>query len=413
MNHNGLPDERQQAKISRSGAHLTVFVKVFVTALSLTACQQESIVTADLTATPTEAVVGEPVTLTWRSAGAATCTLTTGQQTITPDDCSRGSAAQRFERPGAVNAAFVVTGPDGSEVRREAQIKVSAAGTGGFTAEQNGLSVTFTATDALADESFAWDFGDAQRGSGAQVTHRYAQPGDYLVILTRSRTGSPTGEETRSTQTIPVSSDEQNRMTLFDGQGLGAWERVEGGAANWRTAADYAEVKPGKNVGDNDLRTKETFGDFLLHLEFWVPNTPADTPEQARSNSGVYLQGRYEVQILDSYGRDLSGENDAGAVYGVKNAAQNASLPPETWQTYDVEFRAARFEGGKKVEDARASVVWNGQLVQDDTVIPGPTRLGDPESSSDAGSNGILLGPVVLQDHGDRVRFRNVWLEPR
>ena len=121
----------------------------------------------------------------------------------------------------------------------------------------------------------------------------------------------------------------------------------------------------------------------------------------------MYLQGRYEVQILDSFGGTLSGQNDAGAVYEVADAAANASLPAETWQTYDVTFRAARFSGGQKLEPARVSVLWNGQLVQDNLEIPGPTRLGSPETG-----DGVLTGPVVLQDHGDRVRYRNVWIEP-
>ena len=377
---------------------------ILLAVLSLTGCQQ-SVLSADLQATPAEVAVGETVTLTWRSTGTATCSLTTGQRTLTPESCTQGSVTASYDRPGTFTATFVYTAGNGSELRREALINVSAAGTGqAFTAEQNGLTVTFTAAAPADKASSTWSFGDGETGSGARVTHTYAQAGDYLVTLTQTHAG----ERTQSTQTVTVKANTPARTTLFSGNGLGAWERVRGGAANWQTRADYVEVTPGKRVSDNNLRTKETFGDFRLHLEFWVPKTPTGTPEQARGNSGVYLQGRYEVQILDSYGRTLSGQNDAGAVYEVKNAVKNASLPPETWQNYDIEFRAARFEGDKKVQNARVSVVWNGQLVQDETVIPGPTRLGDPERSSD----GILTGPVVLQDHGYKVRFRNVWLEP-
>ena len=379
---------------------------ILLAALGLTGCQQRA-PTASLQASPAEVAVGEPVTLTWRSVGAEACDLTTGQQTLTPESCTQGSVTASYDRPGTFTATFVYTADNGSELRREALINVSAAGTSqAFTAEQNGLTVTFTAA-APPEASLVWDFGDGETGSGARVTHTYAQAGDYPVTLTQTHAG----ERTQSTQTVTVKANTPARTTLFSGNGLAAWKRVRGGAANWRTEADYVEVKPGGKVGDNNLRTKETFGDFRLHLEFWVPKTPAGTPEQARGNSGVYLQGRYEVQILDSYGRTLSGQNDAGAVYEVKNAVKNASLPPETWQSYDLEFRAARFEGKKKVQDARVSVVWNGQLVQDETVIPGPTRLGNPERSSDVGSSGVLLGPIVLQDHGYKVRFRNVWLE--
>ena len=381
---------------------------ILLAVLGLTGCQQRA-PTANLQASPAEVAVGEPVTLEWRSAGAEACDLTTGQRTLTPESCNQGSVTASYDRPGTFIPTFVYTAGNGSELRREAVINVSAAGTGqAFTAEKNGLTVTFTAAAPADKASLIWSFGDGETGSGARVTHTYAQAGDYRVTLTQTRAG----ERTQSTQTVTVRANTPARTTLFSGNGLGAWERVWGGAANWQTRADYVEVTPGKRVGDNNLRTKETFGDFRLHLEFWVPKTPAGTPEQARGNSGVYLQGRYEVQILDSYGRTLSGQNDAGAVYEVENAVKNASLPPETWQSYDIEFRAARFEGDKKVQDARVSVVWNGQLVQDETVIPGPTRLGAPEHSSDAGSDGILTGPVVLQDHGYKVRFRNVWLEP-
>lgn len=239
-----------------------------------------------------------------------------------------------------------------------------------------------------------------------EVTERYTEAGSYLAEFVVSGVGG----EVRRSQTVTVvdAVPVPGRVTLFSGDGLGAWALKRGGAANWRTEADYFEVAPGAGVGSNDLRTRETFGDFRLHVEFWTPRTPLDTAEQARGNSGIYLGGRYEVQILDSYGGALSGQNDAGAIYEVADADLNASLPAETWQTYDITFRAARFSGGRKLEDARVSAVWNGQLVHKDVRIPGPTRLGDPE----AGGDGILGGPIVLQDHGDRVRYRNVWLEP-
>lgn len=246
-----------------------------------------------------------------------------------------------------------------------------------------------------------------------EVTEQYAEAGSYVAeFVVRGA-----GQEVRRSQTItvtdaaptpnPIPNPTPGRVTLFSGDGLGAWALKRGGAANWRTEADFFEVTPGGSVGDHDLRTEASFGDFRLHVEFWTPRTPPGTAEQARGNSGVYLQGRYEVQILDSFGGTLSGQNDAGAVYEVADAAVNASLPAETWQMYEITFRAARFSGGQKLEPARVSVSWNGQLVQDELKILGPTRLGSPESG-----DGVLTGPIVLQDHGDRVRFRNVWLEP-
>ena len=123
----------------------------------------------------------------------------------------------------------------------------------------------------------------------------------------------------------------------------------------------------------------EVYRDFWLHVEFNVPGSPDDTDEQERGNSGVYLQGRYEIQVLDSYGRTLAGENDVGAVYGVSDASTNASLPAGEWQRYDILFTAPRYEddmsGDKtKIEDAQVSVRLNGTLIQDDIQIPNSTR---------------------------------------
>ena len=190
---------------------------------------------------------------------------------------------------------------------------------------------------------------------------------------------------------------------LFSGSDLSAWEPEEVGGELWTVEEGALEVLPGDSVGDNDLRTKEVYEDFWLHVEFNVPESPEDADEQARGNSGVYLQGRYEIQVLDSYGRTLEGEDDVGAVYGVSDASTNASLPAGEWQRYDILFTAPRFEAGTKVEDARVSVRLNGTLIQEDVQIPGPTRLGNTEDSE--------VGPVVLQAHRDRVRYRNVWVK--
>lgn len=389
----------------------------FVAALGLAACQNTAPPASYFDAVPAEVTVGDPVTLSWRSTGAATCTLTTGQRLLTPKNCDQGEVTERYDRAGTFLTELAYT-EGGVTLIRTAEVTVRAAAKGseGFTAQHGGLSVTFAAKASAPDTRFTWTFGDGQTGSGAHVVHRYARAGAYLVTLTHT-TGTDETQPTSSSRTVTVAAPEKEpeavpgQTVLFSGDGLTAWKRVRGGAANWHLEGDYAEVKPGRSVGDNNLRTKETFGDFRLHLEFWVPKTPPGTSEQAQGNSGVYLQGRYEVQILNAYGHTLSGQNDAGAIYEVKDASQNASLPPETWQRYDVAFRAARFENGKKVKAARVSVWWNGQLVQDETVIPGPTRLGDPETSAAADAAGVLAGPIVLQDHGHRVRFRNLWVE--
>lgn len=190
------------------------------------------------------------------------------------------------------------------------------------------------------------------------------------------------------------------KVTLFDGTGLSQWRSKEGGeTAPWTATSNDFAVVP----GSGDITTRESFGDIKLHVEFWVPSTPATNGEQDRGNSGVYLQGRYEVQVLDSYNHPLEGANDCGAIYELKNADLNAAMPPETWQTYEISFRAPRWNGTQKVESARISVVWNGQVAQADVEVPAPTKLGDPEGPGDA--------PLRLQDHSHAVRYRNIWLQ--
>lgn len=190
------------------------------------------------------------------------------------------------------------------------------------------------------------------------------------------------------------------KVVLFDGSGLSPWRPKDGaGAAPWMTTPDYFTVKP----SSGDIVTRESFGDIKLHVEFWVPATPTTNGEQDRGNSGIYLQGRYEVQVLDSFDHSLEGANDCGAIYELKNADVNAALPPENWQTYEITFRAPRFDGTQKKENARISVVWNGKIAQSEVEVPAPTKLGDAEGPGDA--------PLRLQDHSHAVRYRNIWLE--
>ncbi len=125
--------------------------------------------------------------------------------------------------------------------------------------------------------------------------------------------------------------------------------------------------------------------------------------EQARSNSGCYVQGRYEVQILDSFG--LKGEkNECGAIYDVSAPSTNMCFPPLSWQTYDIDFTAAKFdENGEKMADAKMTVRHNGVVVQKDVPVPTATRAAPNKE-------GPGPGPIYLQDHGNPVRFRNIWV---
>jgi hypothetical protein len=161
------------------------------------------------------------------------------------------------------------------------------------------------------------------------------------------------------------------------------------------------ELSDGKFLGVGET-SKEKFGAFKAHVEFrlaWMPNSTG----QGRSNSGVYLQNRYECQVLDSFG--LKGENnECGGIYTQHKPLVNMCLPPLQWQTYDIEFTPAQFEGGKKTKNARATIYHNGVKIHDDVEFPKECPGGQKEAAEP--------GPFQLQNHGDPVVYRNIWVVP-
>lgn len=159
-----------------------------------------------------------------------------------------------------------------------------------------------------------------------------------------------------------------------------------------------AELNPDKTF-QHECRSKQAFGDHSLHIEFRTPFKPL-ARGQARGNSGVYVQNRYEVQVLDSFG--LEGENnECGGIYQIAKPEVNMCFPPLTWQTYDIDFTAARYENGQKVKNARITVKHNGVVVMNDVELPKATPGGIGEGPDPA--------PLFLQGHGNPVYFRNVW----
>lgn len=167
-------------------------------------------------------------------------------------------------------------------------------------------------------------------------------------------------------------------------------------------------------MGSGDLYSSTFFSDARLHIEWFCP--PGGEGQLA-GNSGVYLQDRYEVQVLGTLAGDRALEaNEAGAIYGIKPPDTNASAGPGAWQAYDIWFRAPRFVSGKKTEDARITMYWNGVLVHDDVAIPHPTGAKQNEHEIPAPDRGHAHGPLRLQDHASGadapVRYRNIWIEP-
>lgn len=166
-----------------------------------------------------------------------------------------------------------------------------------------------------------------------------------------------------------------------------------------------AHWKPGAKINEAGLLTQgcqtiDEMQDFSMHLEFLLPYMP-NSRGQARANSGFYLQGRYEVQMLDSFGLDGL-DNECGGVYTVVRPDVNMCLPPLAWQTYDVDFTAAKFEGEKKIANAKVLFRHNGVVIHDRELVK--MTPGGPLSTESAAP-----GPLFLQNHGDPVRYRNIW----
>jgi len=193
------------------------------------------------------------------------------------------------------------------------------------------------------------------------------------------------------------------RIVLFDGRDFSQWVHPNGKEVQWEIVGDAMRIVPRKG----SIITKEDFKDFKMHIEFKVPQMPPNVKGEGRGNSGVYIQRRYELQILDSYGQPPR-NNEGGSIYKFKAPDKNVSKKPGEWQSYDILFHAARFEGqgenARKKDDARITVRHNGVLIHNDVKIPNKTGAGRPE--------GPEPGPILLQDHGNKVEFRNIWIEP-
>ncbi len=260
--------------------------------------------------------------------------------------------------------------------------------------------------------------------SAAQLNGRAEFDGNVLDIQSAIKAGKFTGKFKGSAadggnisgtfamkKTIRLSSTlgakpPEGAVVLFDGKKASLdknWKmsRPRRGVENiqWAVKDGAMEVTP----RTSSIITKQKFGDVKLHLEFRTPFMP-DARGQGRGNSGVYLQGRYEVQILDSYG--LQGkDNECGGIYRVGKPRVNMCAPPTQWQTYDITFRVPRFkDDGEKIHGALLTVLHNEVMIQDKAeAAKGPTTAAPDDTEKGPGG-------IYLQDHGNRVQFRNIWL---
>jgi hypothetical protein len=209
---------------------------------------------------------------------------------------------------------------------------------------------------------------------------------------------TPGTESSQDAPGLPPS----DAIVLFDGTDLSQWTGRDG-KAQWKVENGYMEVNRTGNI-----ETKAHFGDFQLHLE-WAAPAVVKGDSQGRGNSGVFLIGKYEIQVLDGYDNRTYADGITAAIYGQYPPLVNACRKPGEWQTYDIFFVAPRFEGQKLKSPAYITVIHNGILVHHRAESMGPT--GHKQVSSYDVPH-PPTGPLMLQDHGDLVRYRNLWIRP-
>ena len=230
----------------------------------------------------------------------------------------------------------------------------------------------------------------------------------FFLLITMVSLDAQKPEETEVWEPEPkqisydISNVPSDAIKLFDGSSLDHWTHENKEPVKWIIQEDGSfQVKP----GTGGIQTKESFGDCQLHIEWKSPEV-IKGEGQGRGNSGLFFQKRYEVQILDSYKNRTYSNGQAGSIYKQYIPQVNAMRPSGQWQTYDVIFKAPVFdEKGEKVESGRITVLHNGVVIQNNITLLGSTEYIGPPKNEPHGD-----APIMLQDHGDLVSFRNIWV---
>ena len=298
-----------------------------------------------------------------------------------------GAGGEAFTDPAEAGPDFVVQGEyEGAMGDRKIGLQVIALGEGKFDA------VVFTGGLPGA----GWDKSTPAKLTGETTDNVTRLTGKNWVaeikdgvVSGSAGTAMVSGKKVERKSPTLGAKPAEGAIVLFDGSSLDAWE-----------SGKFVEEGDHKYLGV-EARTKEKFEDFTLHLEFRTPYMPKSRG-QGRGNSGMYLLDQYECQVLDSFGLEGK-DNECGGIYSVSKPDVNMCLPPLSWQTYDVEFTAPKFDkDGKRTAPGVATIRHNGVVIHDKRVLPKPTPGGR--------QNDEKPGALFLQNHGNPVVFRNIWI---
>ena len=299
-----------------------------------------------------------------------------------------------YTDPGKVDADYAIQGEYAGELDgKKAGAHVIALGDGKFDLVIYPGGLPGDGWDGNKDQRIKSTGVSSDGVTNFQIEKRVGSLKAGKLTIQTTPLGDVVGKFGRIVRKSPTlgAKPPEGAVVLFDGSGVDAW-------------------KDGARMGDDKLlqqgvTSKQEFQDFSIHLEFRTPYKPK-ARGQGRGNSGFYAHGRYEVQILDSFGLEGK-DNECGGIYSTQPPRINMCYPPLTWQTYDIDFTAAKFDReGKKTDNAHMTVKHNGVLIHQDTVC-------DHATTASPKQEGPEPGPIYFQDHGNPVRFQNVWVLPK